>query len=231
LLKDAIKTKRIEKVTCFVKKILHVVEWLIKIDNLAHCPNLFIGMQSDRYQEKKDEELISIMLSDNDFSLFKILFNRYHGKVQSKCMIMLKDKQLSRESAQYILEKAYEKLGTFKGTASFSSWLYSITYNYCIDYLRNKNKIHYPEWNKEHEIPEIIDETDDEDSELNYQRLSTILDEIHPEEKALLLMKFNDDLSILQIANALRISESAAKMRIKRAKARVLFLYKKKYSN
>jgi RNA polymerase sigma-70 factor (ECF subfamily) len=129
------------------------------------------------------------------------------------------------------LEKAYEKLGTFKGTASFSSWLYSITYNYCIDYLRNKNKIHYPEWNKEHEIPEIIDETDDEDSELNYQRLSTILDEIHPEEKALLLMKFNDDLSILQIANALRISESAAKMRIKRAKARVLFLYKKKYSN
>lgn len=188
-------------------------------------------MKIDQYQKLKDEELISIMLSENDFSKYEILFNRYHGKVLSKCIILLKDKQLASESAQHIMEKAYEKLVTFKGTASYSSWLYSITYNYCIDYLRNKKKLHYPDWNKQNEIPEIIDETEDDEAELNYSQLNTILDEIHPEEKALLLMKYNDDLSILQISTALRISESAAKMRIKRAKARVLFLYRKRYSN
>lgn len=187
-------------------------------------------MQIESYRKWKDEELISLMLSENNFSLFKILFERYHGKVLSKCRMLLRDGNLAEESAQNIMEKVYEKLATFKGTASFSSWLYSITYNYCIDYLRNKKKLHYPQWNDQHEIPEIIDEVE-EDADINIHRLNVVLDEIHPEEKALLLMKYNDNLTILQISNSLRISESAAKMRIKRAKARVLFLYKKKYLN
>ena len=42
-------------------------------------------------------------------------------------------------------------------------------------------------------------------------------------------MKYNDNISIKNIAEALRVSESAAKMRIKRAKARLVFLYKQKF--
>jgi DNA-directed RNA polymerase specialized sigma24 family protein len=44
-------------------------------------------------------------------------------------------------------------------------------------------------------------------------------------------MKYHDDLSIRQIASSLRISEDAAKMRLKRARTRVLYLYKKKFLN
>jgi RNA polymerase sigma-70 factor (ECF subfamily) len=58
-----------------------------------------------------------------------------------------------------------------------------------------------------------------------------VLDLIHTEEKALLLMKYQDELSLREIGEALRISESAAKMRIKRAKARLIYLYKKLYAN
>jgi RNA polymerase sigma-70 factor (ECF subfamily) len=57
-----------------------------------------------------------------------------------------------------------------------------------------------------------------------------ILEMIHPEEKTLLLMKYNDEIPISQIGKSLRISESAAKMRIKRARARVVYLYKKEFS-
>jgi RNA polymerase sigma-70 factor (ECF subfamily) len=42
-------------------------------------------------------------------------------------------------------------------------------------------------------------------------------------------MKYKDDLSMKQIGAALRISEDAAKMRLKRAKARVLYLYTQKH--
>ena len=52
---------------------------------------------------------------------------------------------------------------------------------------------------------------------------------IHPEEKALLFMKYHDMLSMKNIAAALRISEDAAKMRLKRARSRVLYLYRDKF--
>jgi RNA polymerase sigma-70 factor (ECF subfamily) len=42
-------------------------------------------------------------------------------------------------------------------------------------------------------------------------------------------MKYHDDLSIRQIAASLRISEDAAKMRLKRARTRVMYLYRKKF--
>jgi RNA polymerase sigma-70 factor (ECF subfamily) len=95
--------------------------------------------------------------------------------------------------------------------------------------LRAKKKLHYPEWNQANVIPEIIDEADEDLVELNYNKLLHILEQIHPEEKAMIQMKYQDNLSIKDISEALRVSESAAKMRLKRAKARVLYLYKEKF--
>ena len=186
-------------------------------------------MLFDNYKLLKDEEIIRIILTDHNHDLFRILYDRYYRKVLDKCYSFFKSKELAEDSLQNIFEKTFEKLESFKGNSSFSSWLYSITYNYCIDYLRINAKLHYPDWNSQNDIPEIIDETEEDVSEINYQRLLNVLDMIHPEEKALVLMKYNDNLSINQIGEALRISESAAKMRIKRARARVVFLYKKTF--
>jgi RNA polymerase sigma-70 factor (ECF subfamily) len=54
---------------------------------------------------------------------------------------------------------------------------------------------------------------------------------IHPEEKVLLLMKYQDNLSIKHIAKTLRISEDAVKMRLKRARSRVIYMYNEKFNN
>ncbi|NJK85642.1 MAG: RNA polymerase sigma factor [Bacteroidales bacterium] len=160
------------------------------------------------------------MIRDRRPELYSILYQRYHSKVYDKCYSLLKDKKLANEFAKDIFSKVFEKLEGYKGMSSFSSWLYAITYNHCIEYLRVKKKIHYPEWNKKNELPEIIDEQEEDFTEIRYERLLKILDLIHPEEKALLLMKYKDNLSIKLIESALQVSESAAKMRIKRAKAR-----------
>ena len=141
----------------------------------------------------------------------------------------MKNKQLSQELAEDIFSKTYEKLPSFKKLSSFSSWLYSLSYNHCIDYLRLKKKLHYPEWNREHEIPEIIDESDEDMNNINYENMMVVFELIHPEEKALLLMKYQDNLTMKEICDSLRISEDATKMRLKRARARVIYLYKEKF--
>jgi len=188
-------------------------------------------MMKNSRDQLSDKELVQLFVNSNKQSGFSELYDRYIKKVENKCYSLLKDRQLSGEFANDILGRAFEKLPSFKGTSSFSTWLFTITYNYCIDYLRSKKKIHYPEWDRDHQIPEIIEENQEEIAEISYQQLLEILDLVHPEEKAMILMKYRDDLPIKQVAIALRISDSAAKMRLKRAKARVVYMYKEKFAN
>ena len=176
-----------------------------------------------------DEQIIDKILKDSNQELFGILYQRHHPKVMDKCYGFIKNKNLATEFAEEIFAKTYEKLNTFNHSSKFSSWLYSITYNYCIDYLRQRKKLHYPDWNRQNEIPEIIDETEEDFTDLNYQRLMEIFELIHPEEKVLLYMKYQDNLPMKQIAVALRVSEDAAKMRLKRARTRVIYLYRTKF--
>ncbi|MBN2214578.1 MAG: RNA polymerase sigma factor [Bacteroidales bacterium] len=186
-------------------------------------------MKNDEYLSYKDEEIIDLITIENKTELFQLLYDRYHSKVLDKCYSLLKDKLLANEFVQDIFSKVYEKLDSFRGVSSFSSWLYAITYNQCIEYLRVKKKLHYPEWNRNSILPEIIDEQNEDFTNIRYERLIKILDIIHPEEKALLQMKYKDNLSVKLIQSVLKISESAVKMRLKRAKARVIYLYKKLY--
>ncbi|NLN96368.1 MAG: RNA polymerase sigma factor [Bacteroidales bacterium] len=178
-----------------------------------------------------DEKLIEKIVVEKQSNLYEILFGRYYQRVLEKCISLVKNHDIAEELTKDILTKTYENLGSFKGNSSFGTWLYSITYNYCIDYLRAKNKLHYPNWNLENELPEIIDEIEEDLTEIHYKRLMRVLDLLHTEEKALLLMKYQDDLSLKQISEALRLSEGAVKMRIKRAKARVLFIFKNAYGS
>jgi len=183
-----------------------------------------------KYSNLTDEEIVDKIIGESKNELFGVLYNRYFPKVKDKCYSFFKDKQKSEEFANDILSKSFEKLETFKGKSSFSSWLYSVTYNHCIDYLREKKKLHYPKWSRENELPEIIDDINEVVEEINYDQFLEILELIHPEEKALLLMKYKDDVPMKQVAVSLRISEDAAKMRLKRARTRIIYLYKTKFA-
>lgn len=177
-------------------------------------------------QQLSDEEIVRRIRTGKETELYSQLFKRYYSKVLDKCYSLTHSREMAEEFTGDILSKAYEKLDSYKGSASFSSWLYSVTYNHCIDYLREKKKLHYPEWNSSNELPEIIDESYDSQEEISYDNLMDLLNKLHTEEKALIMMRYFDEMPLQQIAEALRVTESAAKMRLKRAKARLLFLYK-----
>lgn len=179
-----------------------------------------------------DEEIIKLVVESKNNKLLEVLWNRYSKKVTDKCYSLVKDHHLAEEFTTEIFSKVIEKLDGFQGISTFSTWLYAITYNHCIEYLRLKKRLHYPDWNRRNELPDLVDEIEEEDlTDIRYDRMMKILDMIHPEEKTLLLMKYKDHAPLKLIQSTLQISESAAKMRIKRAKARVGYLYKKLYSD
>jgi RNA polymerase sigma-70 factor (ECF subfamily) len=186
-------------------------------------------MHQASHSELSDEEVIERLQTGASNRYFEVVYHRYHRRVLDKCYGLVKNKELAKELAEDIFSKVFEKLPTFKQKSSFSTWLYSITYNHCIDYLREKKKLHYPSWNSEQEMNDIPME--DEQLDINYESVLSVMELIHPEEKELLLMKYMDNLSLKQISKSLRISENATKMRLKRARTRLLYIYEQKYSS
>ena len=73
---------------------------------------------------------------------------------------------------------------------------------------------------------EVFDEIDDATLfELKADKLAKAMSIIEPNDKMILMMKYQDDLSIKEISEGLEIGESAVKMRLKRAKEKVVKVY------
>ena len=117
--------------------------------------------------------------------------------------------------------KIFVNLSRFGEKSKFSTWVYSITYNYCIDHIR-RNKKHKNIFSDEMEkAPDLAEEVPDEALlQMEVKKLKVVLEELPVGDKAVLLMKYQDEMSIKEIAEALDKSESAVKMKIKRAKAK-----------
>ena len=74
--------------------------------------------------------------------------------------------------------------------------------------------------------PDIIDDVEDQELlSMRIDQLKDVLERIPEGDKAILLMKYNEDFSIIEIAEALDKSESAVKMKIMRAKQKAKAVY------
>lgn len=180
-----------------------------------------------------DTELIALYLREQNTVYFTQLYRRYASKVFAKCISMLGDDGLARDATQDIFIKILLNLSKFTEQSSFSTWVYSITYNYCIDLIRKKKKIPllYTE-----DVGRISKESEVEipDSvllEMKQERLTKVLDRLPPGDKAILMMKYIDDLQIKDIGDVLGKTESAIKMQIMRAKQKAQNIYDELYAN
>ena len=123
--------------------------------------------------------------------------------------------------------KIFLNLSRFSGKSQFSTWVYSVTYNYCIDYIRRKKKEKNIFSDEMERTPDVIEEVPDRElMEMEVSRLKKVLEAIPPGDKAVLLMKYQDEMSIRDISEILDKSESAIKMKLKRAKQKAIEHYK-----
>ncbi|SFD11068.1 RNA polymerase sigma factor [Spirosoma endophyticum] len=173
-----------------------------------------------------DEELVRLYVETQRNIYFERLYERYCDKVYRKCLSFTKDPVRAEDLTHDIFLKLVVKLSSFREQAKFSTWLYSITYNYCTDQLRSHNlrrEVYVDEgW-------ERLDlGTDDglaEMAEMEAQQLERALHQLAPEEQTMLLMKYQDDISIRDIAQLNGLTESAVKMRLKRSRDKLRKYY------
>lgn len=100
----------------------------------------------------RDEEIVSYIINGRT-DLFSVIVDRYQSKVYSTAFHYTHDQEEARDLTQEIFIKLYNNLQSYKSKASFSTWLYRIAVNRCIDWTRKK---------KLHTVSAIYDSSDEE---------------------------------------------------------------------
>ena len=186
-------------------------------------------MSSNITYKLTDEELVFKIIETNNSQLFAILYDRFFKVVYHKCYGFAKCKEEAEDLTHDVFIRLFTKLKTFKGTAKFSTWFYSFTYNFCVNYVQRNA---YKKKEKFTIVTDVIKDNDVSEKLENAQllalkseKLARALELIAPKDKMILLMKYQEDISIREIKETLVIGESAVKMRIKRAKHKVVSIY------
>lgn len=180
-----------------------------------------------------DTELIRLYLDTQREVYFQSLYRRYSTKVYSKCLSMLKEESLASDATQEIFTRIFLKLASFSEKAKFSTWVYSVTFNYCIDFLRKQQRRQKLFSDEEDEnLPDPAEEVPDHELlAIEVDRLKVVLEKIPPGDKQILLMKYREELQIREIAEILDKTESAVKMKIKRAKHKAQKVYEEVFKD
>jgi RNA polymerase sigma factor (sigma-70 family) len=177
-----------------------------------------------------DSDVIREYLRTQRQDYFSILYNKYAVKVYRKCYALLRDQGAAEDAMQEIFVKVMINLANFNEKAQFSTWIYSITYNFCIDIIRKQKKTKNLFVDDIERAPDLADEIPDEFLlSMEVQRLKTVLAMLPTDDHAILLMKYQDDMSIKEIADSLDKTDSAIKMKIKRAKEKAQYIYKENF--
>lgn len=187
---------------------------------------------SSIYILHSDKELIDLYIKSSDECAFEEIFNRYIDKIYSLAFRITRNNHLTEDIVQEIFIILSQKLDTFRGDSSFSTWLYRISTNAALMRLRSEKK-HIAQVSVDDNLPY------DESGSIRprfiakdwanvpdvfffkkeaIEVLEKTLNELPETYKLVIHLKDVEGFSYIEIADILEISVQAVKSRIHRAR-------------
>ena len=171
-----------------------------------------------------DSEIISLVLK-GDHNAYAGLVERYKSYVFTLTFRFTKNREDAEEVSQDIFVKAYRSLADFKGTAKFSTWLYTIVNTTCITFLRKK-RLDVRSLDDERTF-EVADSQDsgfkanqvEQKSRLNMVNQAIAM--LNPDDAEIITLFYKNEQSLEEISHILGVEVNAAKVRLHRARARL----------
>jgi len=163
---------------------------------------------------------------------FTKLVETYQTPVFNLCYRMLGEPDLAEDAAQETFLRAYQHLHRYDQKRPFATWLLSIAAHYCIDRLRRRKFSMFSmdaedEDGNTFELPDLS-APDPENAIVNGQtreRVHAMLNELDETDRAAVIMRYWYDYSEVEIAESLRLTVSAVKSRLHRARRELAGLW------
>lgn len=153
------------------------------------------------------------LVAKGDLDEMRLLYDRYKVKIYSFSLMMLRDKDISRDVTQEVFYRVIKSRHTYKGM-KFAPWIYTIARNLCRDQFIHKTRMvtHQTEQENLEGLVEEKQETIGSDELLNQA-----LNRLSVEDKELILMSRFQKLKYSEIAEIADTTVGAVKTRVHRA--------------
>lgn len=180
-----------------------------------------------------DTEIISLVLK-GDHNAYALLVERYQSFVFTIVLRYVKSREDAEEVAQDIFIKAYRSLADFKGTAKFSTWLYTITTTTCITFLRKK-KLDVQSLDNE----KVFASADNIDGGMNANQVEqksrvNMVNEaiklLNPDDAQVITLFYKGEQTLEEIAQILGKEPNTVKVQLHRARGRLKEKMEKHFS-
>jgi len=184
--------------------------------------NKIRNIEDDDRIERETKEIVR-RIKNGDKSAFSKLVRLYKNQVASLAYKMVGDYDESADITQNVFVKVDQNIWRFDESKRFYTWLYRITVNASIDYMRKHHR-------HQHESIENIKETADdhkETPELSYQlgRLRQYIDEaagsLNEKQKSAFMLRDVDGCNIDDVANIMNMPEATVRWYLHRARMKI----------
>jgi RNA polymerase sigma-70 factor (ECF subfamily) len=163
-----------------------------------------------------DEKIIGQVLNGNR-NAYALLVDKYKDRVYSLALGIVRNRELAEEIAQDAFVKAFGSLKKFRKEASFSTWIYRITYNAAISELRKKKRTsQVVEEQFENLASAHANDTlaESNEKEARLEVIEKVIKSLAPEEQLLITLYYYEAHSVQQISKATGFSVSNVKVKL-----------------
>ncbi len=183
-------------------------------------------MKSDK------EEMLIAKAQSGDKEAFEKLLCKYKNMILSMAYYISQNEYDALDMAQEVYVKLYKNVYKFEGKSKFSTWVYSVARNTCIDeYKRIKRNRNYFETDEK----ELSAETEGPEDIILKKELSDfvriMLSELPPIYNKILSLRYIETLSYREIAERLECSEGTVKSRLFRGKKMMKKIIDERFRN
>ncbi|HIX90886.1 MAG TPA: sigma-70 family RNA polymerase sigma factor [Candidatus Agathobaculum pullicola] len=171
-----------------------------------------------------DEKHILARAKRGELDAFEELVRRYEKRVYAVALRSSGSPEDAADIVQEVFLRAWRSIESFRGDSGFSTWLFRITMNMCVDFARHKHtqpqtQSIVDEEENERPMPDPAPTPEEhlENRELG-RELAAALEEISEEHRRIILLRDVSGMSYTEIAEVLEISEGTVKSRLSRAR-------------
>ena len=154
-----------------------------------------------------------------DNGAFGAVVDVYQDRIYGFALRLLKDEAAAEDAAQETFLKAFRALSSYDPSYAFSSWLFRIAHNSCMDVLRTSGRTVSLD---EEDFPDIPDKgpsvSDAVADALDSERIEALLSSLPPIYSEALLLRYREDMGPAEIARVTGVAEGTVKARLFRAR-------------
>ena len=158
---------------------------------------------------KADDQHYIHLVMKGDTNAFAVLVDRYKDMVFTLSLKMLKDREEAEEVSQDTFLKIFKSLSKFNGESKFSTWIYKVAFNTCLDRLK-KNKRLQPVVSldafTEQESISLMNVLDSIEEKERKQMIQDCLHLLPGEDSFLLTLYYFEEQSLEEIAKIIGIN-------------------------